>query len=139
MSQIVLIDTGPVVALLCRQEKHHVWVLEHLARLAPPLLTCEAVLAEADHLIRRTGRSGGLVIELVNRGVLAIGLDVEREARSISKLQTKYRDQSASLADACLVRMTEIHGSSRVMTFDGDFRIYRRHGRQSIPVLAPAT
>jgi predicted nucleic acid-binding protein len=94
-------------------------------------------LAEADHLVRRAGRPGGVVIELVQRGVLKVGLDVGEESSAIARIQAKYRDRPASLADACLVRMTEIHDGSVVMTFDGDFRVYRRHSRRAIPLLTP--
>jgi hypothetical protein len=41
------------------------------------------------------------------------------------------------LADACLVRMSEMHADCVVWTPDSDFRVYRRHGRQTIPLLAP--
>jgi uncharacterized protein len=42
-----------------------------------------------------------------------------------------------ALADACLVRMSELRSAVVVMTLDGDFRLYRRHGRQAIPVVLP--
>ena len=105
--------------------------------MVPPLLTCEAVLAEADHLIRKTRQGAGLVIELVNRGVLKIGVDLGKEAGAVAAIQAKYRDRPASLADASLVRMTELHDDSRVMTFDHDFTVYRRNGRRVIPLLIP--
>jgi hypothetical protein len=57
--------------------------------------------------------------------------------RSLAALIAKYSNVPMSLADACLVRMTELHEDSVVMTLDGDFLIYRRHGRQAIPVLMP--
>jgi predicted nucleic acid-binding protein len=50
---------------------------------------------------------------------------------------TKYADVPMSLADACLIRMTELDDSRAVMTLDGDFLVYRRHGRQVIPVMMP--
>ena len=55
----ILVDTGPLVALLCRSDRHHAWVHERFAEIEPPLLTCEAVLSEADHLTRRHGRAPG--------------------------------------------------------------------------------
>jgi predicted nucleic acid-binding protein len=113
-------------------------VAEQFSRLEPPLLTCEAVLAEADHLVRRTDRPAGVVMDLLNRGVLAVGIDLKIEAGSVARIQAKYGDRSASVADACLVRMSEIYDGSRVLTFDSDFRIYRRHGRRVIPLLTPA-
>lgn len=135
MSRGVLLDTGPLVALLCAQEPRHAWTVEQFSRLEPPLLTCGPVLAEADHLVRRAGQPGGVVIELVRRGVLKIGIDLGTEAGAIARIQAKYRDRPASLADACLVRMTELHDGSAVMTFDGDFSVYRSRGRRVIPLL----
>ncbi len=49
----------------------------------------------------------------------------------------RYADQPMSFADACLVRMTELHPDSMLITLDGDFRVYRRHGRQAIPLATP--
>jgi uncharacterized protein len=139
VAQAVIVDTGPLVALLCAGERRHAWAVERFAGLTPPLLTCEAVLAEADHLVRRTGnKSGGLVLELVQRGVLRVAMALGEEAVPIARIQSKYRSLGASLADACLVRMSELYDESIVMTLDNDFRIYRRHGRRVIPLLAPS-
>lgn len=140
MARVVLVDTGPLVALLCRDDRHHAWVRERFAEIAPPLLTCEAVLAEADHLVRRGGARGGAVVELVRRGVVRVALELAHELESITAIQERYRDVPASLADACLVRLSEIHDDCRVMTFDSDFRVYRRRGREVVPVwMPPAT
>lgn len=141
MPRVVLVDTGPLVALLCRDDRHHGWVRERFAEIEPPLLSCEAVLAEADHLVRRNGGAarGGSVLELVRRGVLKLGLDLAREIEPVASIQARYRDVPASLADACLVRLSELHDDCRVMTFDSDFRVYRRRGRESIPVWMPKT
>jgi hypothetical protein len=49
----------------------------------------------------------------------------------------RFRDQGMSLADACLVRMSELASECVLLTLDGDFRIYRRNGRQTIPVRMP--
>ena len=137
MPRIVLLDTGPLVALLCAQEARHAWAVKQFSDLQPPLVTCEAVLAEADHLVRRARRQAGVVSELVHRGVLRIGLDLETEAGAISRIQAKYRDRPASLADACLVRMTELLPNPIVLTTDSDFHVYRRHSRLVVPCVTP--
>ena len=56
---------------------------------------------------------------------------------ALAALMAKYADVPMSLADACLVRMTELDGSREVMTLDGDFLVYRRHGRHVIPLMMP--
>ncbi len=62
---------------------------------------------------------------------------LEQEARWVGKLLLKYEAVPMSVADACLVRMAEQTDDSPVFTLDGDFKIYRRHGRQVIPTLMP--
>ena len=74
---------------------------------------------------------------MVTQGVLSVTFNVPAEIDRLLKLQQTYRNVPMSLADACLVRMSELHSSSRVFTIDSDFHIYRRHGRQMIPVLTP--
>jgi len=63
------------------------------------------------------------------------GRQVGRGARAA--LMAEYAGGPMSLADACLVRMTELDGSRAVMTLDGGFVVYRRHGREVIPVMMP--
>lgn len=99
--------------------------------------TCEAVLSEAQHLVKRLGGNPLAVLEFLRSGVINVAFSVEDEAERLLELQRTYADLPMSLADACLVRMTELHEHSRVMTTDSDFRIYRRNRRQVIPLLAP--
>ena len=137
MKKHVLMDTGPLVASLNRRDRYHRWAKARLGELDPPISTCEPVLAEACFLLRDTPGGGAAVLTLVERGVLLVDFQVTPHARSLATLMTKYADVPMSLADACLVRMTELDGRRAVMTLDGDFLVYRRHGRQVIPVMMP--
>ena len=137
MSERVLLDTGPLVAYLNRREQHHAWALRQWQILASPLLTCEAVLAEACFLVARTGGDPATVLGLVTQGGVAIPLRLDGRADAVAQLMRKYANVPMSLADACLVRMTALYGGSRVFTFDSDFAIYRKHGRQVIQTLMP--
>jgi uncharacterized protein len=101
------------------------------------VLTCEAVLAEACFLLRRVSGGREAVLELVERRLLRVALRIEEEAAALLRLLKRYDTVPISLADACLVRMAERLPDGRVMTLDSDFRIYRRHGRQVIPLLLP--
>jgi len=130
----VLVDTGPLVAAISARERNHPWVNEQLQQIKQPMLTCEAVIAEACFLL---GNKQGLVFKLMDAGLLKIGFSLEQDAKSVFKLIQKYSDVPMSLADACLVRMSEIHDGSKVFTLDGDFKIYRRNGRQTIPLIYP--
>jgi uncharacterized protein len=133
----VLLDTGPLVTFLAVGVGHHDWVCEQWKRLHPPLLTCEPVLTEAAFLLKREGCETDPLFELLERGVLRVGLEIEDQLPDLRALMRRYRDRPMSLADACLVRMAEIHPGSIVFTLDGDFRIYRRHGSKVIPTLMP--
>lgn len=137
MNEPILVDTGPLVAAIIRTEKNHRWVRDQMARLAPPLLTCEAVLAEAAFLLQRYGEDQVAVLDLVERGIVQVAFAVEDHAAVLAQLLRRYRNVRMSLADACLVRMAEIHEKATVFTLDSHFRIYRKHGRHVIPTLMP--
>jgi predicted nucleic acid-binding protein len=85
-------------------------------------------------------RNGGQLAEVltqVQAGVIEVALEIETEAAGLEALLRRYQDTPMSLADACLVRLAELHADCQVFTLDADFRRYRRHGRQVIPLLAP--
>jgi predicted nucleic acid-binding protein len=132
----ILVDTGPLVALIDSSEAHHEWVREQLVALRPPLYTCEAVIAEAVYLLSSAGVAATAPVELITRGVLQIDFKLGAEHVAVHALLEKYAPHM-DLADACLVRMTELRRDSRVLTLDGDFRIYRRNGRQVVPAIIP--
>lgn len=138
MSGVVLVDTGPLVAYLVKEEEHHGWVCEQFARLKPPLLTCEVVLAEAAYLTAQARGDSTHLLELVHRGVLQVGFSLGDEALTVRRLMLRYTDLPMSLADACLVRMAEARPQAAVFTFDGHFKIYRRNQRQVIPLIIPS-
>lgn len=133
----ILVDSGPLVALLVARDQHHDWSCRHFERFKAPLLTCEAVLSETQFLVHRFGGDQLAVLEMISRGAIQVALQVEDEIDRLQQLQVAYRDVPMSLADACLVRLSERHSRSRVFTTDSDFRIYRRNRRQVIPLLMP--
>ena len=133
----VVLDTGPLVALLDADETHHAWAFEQFQQLRPPLLTCEAVLTESCFLISRTGADPSVVTELVQRGVLTVAKLLDDEAMAVGRLMTRYRNVPMSLADACLVRLVEMTPHAKLFTLDRDFSIYRQSRRRVIPLLAP--
>ena len=139
MKPQIILDTGPLVALLNRGDRHHRWAMDQWAQIVPPLLTCEAVLAEACFLVRRFPGGQVAVLDLVQRGVLDVSFRLIEETETILRLLRKYRDVPMSLADGCLVRMAERRAAGVVLTLDSDFSIYRKNGRQVIPTLAPAS
>lgn len=138
MSARVILDTGPLIAFLNSRDEHHDWSRRQWARIEPPFLTCEAVVAEACFLAGRLASGAQeAVVTLVERGVLDLSFRLADEAAVVARMMKKYRDLPMSLADACLVRISEQNQRSVVLTLDGDFRIYRRGGRDPVPVRMP--
>lgn len=133
----VLLDSGPWVALLSRNDTHHRWAVEQFRRLPPPLLSCEAVVAETCFLLKRSGFDPSLALQFIERGVVQLPFVLQEQIGAVSSLFKRYENVPASLADAALIRLAEINDSPLLLTTDSDFHIYRRHGRQTIPLLSP--
>ena len=133
----VIVDTGPLVAYFDRDSEFHGWVRDRFREMADPLISCQPVLTEALFVLKRGGLDPDLILALVERGELVCDFDVRREITALRRLLKKYHDLPATLADACLVRMSELHGDCCIFTLDRDFRVYRRNGRQSIPLISP--
>jgi predicted nucleic acid-binding protein len=74
---------------------------------------------------------------LLENGALSIGFRIEEHVSALRSLHHKYRDRPMSLADACIVRMAEIHERHAVLTLDSDFSVYRKHGRAPLALLSP--
>jgi predicted nucleic acid-binding protein len=122
----VLLDTGPLVALLSRNDANHERARRIFAECAPPFRCCEAVIAEACFLMRRIDPRGPAeVVALGARDVYSIGISAEQHWMAIQGLLKKYSDRPISFADACLIRCAEIHQEARIATFDADFGVYK--------------
>ena len=90
-------------------------------------------MTEAAHLTDRPVE----IMAMVADGVLKLGLEIQDEAEELKRLLTRY-DKRMALADACVVRMSELARDCRVFTLDRtDFSVYRRNGRDVIPLIAP--
>lgn len=135
MARSALVDAGFVVALLSRRDSHHGWAAAQASQFPPPWGTCEAVVSEAFHLL---GLRGGFAFGLLlRRGAVVVGFDLANDLDPVLKLMQKYASLPMSLADACLVRMSETLSDPVILTTDADFRIYRRHSRQIVPCVTP--
>lgn len=135
--RVWLVDTGPLIALLERKETHHAWTVDAIREAPLPLLTCEAVLTEAFFLLQRQKRDPNDLITMAKRGLIKTAFDFNKEKMVVGSLMDRYTDRPMSFADACLVRMTEIFSESVVFTLDGDFKIYRKNVRATIPLISP--
>jgi predicted nucleic acid-binding protein len=137
MAAPVIVDTGPLVAFLDRNDPWHEWACACIAALDEPLMTCEAVLSECLHLTPECDPGAKRLMALIQSGGLRLAFDLDDHFNAVAALLAKYQDVPMALADACLVRMSELHDRSQIFTVDSDFKIYRRHGRQSIPLIFP--
>lgn len=127
-------DTGFVVAFGNRSDHHHNWAVDLAATVTPPLLTCEAVLAEASfHL-----QSSTYVLSLVTDGLLQVAFDVPKNLNRLGELAKRYKEREPGFADLCIIRMSEMYPRHAVVTVDEkNFRFYRRNRREAIPLLCP--
>lgn len=121
----VLLDTGCIVALLDRSELHHVQCAGVMTALEAPLVTCEAVIAEACYLLRGVKGAPAAVLENVEKGAFLIPYRLNDNAARLIRLMKKYANVPMDLADACLVDLAGQYESGRILTLDGDFRLYR--------------
>lgn len=135
MARNVLVDAGFIVALLNGGDAHHSWSVVQAPPYGPTWHTCEAVISEAVHLVGARGIPS--VSELLHRRALVADFDLTDNREPVLRLLQKYSDVPMSLANACLVRMTEVFSDCVLLTTDSDFRVYRRHGRQTVPCITP--
>ena len=139
MTQIpIILDTGPLIALLSERDDYHNLIIQQLAYLKGPIATCEAIITEASFLLKkRTTQEPAILLEMVHNGSIEVPFHFDDEVEMVEQLMEKYANVPMSFADACLVRMAELYPNSAVLTLDSDFRIYRKNRNQIIPVIMP--
>jgi len=128
-------DTGLLVGFANRRDRHHQWAVSIAEQVSEPLLTCEAVLAEAAfHL-----GSASVVFDMVGDGFVALAFNCTEHLLQLQSLAKRYADRRPDLADLCLIRMSELHPKLPVITVDReDFKVYRRNKREVIPLICPS-
>ena len=133
----VIGDTSAIVALLRQNERHHEWASDIFRAAPKPILTCEAVISESCFLLGCHRGGEKAVLDRIADGILKIEFSISTEVERVIRLMSKYSDLPMSFADACLVRMSESIPASAVFTLDSDFLIYRKLGKQEIPLILP--
>ena len=137
MIEPVILDTGPLVAYLDRDERHNEWCCDQFRQIRPSLLTCEAVLSEACFLLQAQPRAIARIAEFCERNLIEVRFKFDEHRATVFRLIEKYANVPMSFADACLVCMAEQIPSARVLTLDKDFTIFRLPNRRLIPTLLP--
>lgn len=132
----VLIDTGPLVAILSREDVHHERCVAALADLPAPLLTCWPVVTEAVWLLRKNAPAVRGLFRGFAEGPWQL-VPVEAEALPwLEAFLDRYRKLGAQLADACLVYLAEREGIDTVFTLDHrDFSVYRYKRNKSFKLI----
>jgi predicted nucleic acid-binding protein len=123
--------------LLDASDQHHAWAATCFKTIPAPLLTCEAAIAEAFHLLRKFRPAQEKLLDWIADGILRFPIMLENEIDPTVALWRRYADVPMSLADACLVRLAEVHSGSPVCTTDSDFSVYRVQRNRAIPLIHP--
>jgi predicted nucleic acid-binding protein len=127
-------DTGFLVAFGNRKDQYHAWALKLADRVTEPLLTCDAVLAEAAFHLGNSALVLAFVTQSLVRPAFVLGEHIAR----LAELAQRYADREPDLADLCLIRLSELNPNHPVITTDlNDFRVYRRGRREAIPLIHP--
>lgn len=139
MKSKYIVDTGPLVALLNRNDRFHAWAIEVMNGVDLPLLTCEPVITEACYLLNRVSPAQGThgITGLIQKRFIKIDFNLNEQYERVGQLSAKFADTPMDFADACIVRMSEIHSHTTVLTLDQDFEIYRKNKAQVINCLIP--
>ena len=120
-----LLDTGVIVALLDRSEKHNAQCRNVIAELQQPLVTCEAVIAESCYLLRQVSGAAEAILQNVVRGIFQVPFQLSRSVTPVQNIMRKYQDQPADFADACLIHLADELNTGEILTLDRDFELYR--------------
>jgi predicted nucleic acid-binding protein len=125
----VLVDAGPLVALLDGADAHHAACVDALQAIRDPLVTVWPALTEAMYLLGFSSRAQDALWEMVDGEALALAALDRHDASRMQALMRKYRDLPMDLADAALVRVAEREKLQHIFTLDRKhFRVYRPAG-----------
>lgn len=133
----VVLDTGPLVAFLDASDRHHRWAVGEFGRFDGTVHVCEPVVTEALFLLRGHRPAQEKILEWIQRGDLACESTLAIEAGAIRGLWKRYGNVPMSLADACVVRLSELHPRAEVCSMDSDFVIYRKGTGEPLRLRAP--
>ena len=137
MAATTLVDTGPLIALVDRNQSVHRKCVVALESISAPLLTTWPCLTEAMYFLEGIGgwRSQKVLWEFIERHGVELHTPKSNEADRIRALMEKYSDTPMDLADASLVATAENRQLRRVFTLDSDFRVYRASDREPFEVV----
>jgi predicted nucleic acid-binding protein len=136
----VLLDTGPMVAIVSRQDAHHERCVEELAGLRTPLLTCWPVVTEALWLVRQEAAAVRGIFRGFADNLWALAPLGSEALPWLVAFLDRYQNLGAQLADACLVYLAEREGIDTVFTLDRrDFSVYRYGENRRLKIIPTPT
>ena len=132
----ILLDTGPLVAVLRKDDAWHQACIDQFKQLNPPLITCWPVLTEAAWLLRRTPSAVQSLLSFHTKGLYRIApLDWHCPVW-IAEFFQRFNDREPQLADAVLMYLAERDKIDAIFTLDRrDFSVYRLNNGQALKLL----
>ncbi|SMO75914.1 type II toxin-antitoxin system VapC family toxin [Gracilimonas mengyeensis] len=137
MAKTVLVDTGPLVALIDRRDSRHAWASAKMDTFTSPMITCTAVIVEAAFLLKRTYNGLENLLSFIDEGIVEVQNPYPKKKETIHRSILKYQNISGSIADLCLVVMAEEFPSCEIFTIDSDFLIYKDSDGNPLPLISP--
>lgn len=121
----ILLDTGPIVALLDPTDRMHERCARAIAQTRGPLITCEAVITECCHLLRSIPSAVASILESVHDREFGVPASFADSARAVSRIMAKYHDSEIDFADAFLIHLANEFETGQILTVDRDFQFFR--------------
>ena len=137
MTPFIILDAGPLIALLDKNDPFHEWAESELRKYFPVLLTCEAVLSETSFMLAKVNRGREGLLTFLRESPINVLPTFDGRTGTIVELLDRYSNVPMSFADACLVRLSELYPDAPILTLDSDFLIYRRNKNERLPVVLP--
>ena len=133
----ILLDTSVIVALMQREAPRHTECARVVSTIQRPIVTCEAVITESCHILRRFPGAREAVLTNLEHGEFEIPFALSQSIDAVRSLMHKYRDVPADFADACLIQMADELDTGDILTLDSDFVTYRWRKNRSFELLIP--
>lgn len=137
MGKTILLDTGPLVAILDKRDQFNHWAESELSDLKPPFITCESVISEALFITRKFEQALDAISEMINKGLLIPKCTLQENRALIFSQLKKYNDQQTSLADICLLVLYNETKNTLIFTTDSDFLVYRDSKGKPLDLISP--
>ena len=135
----VLVDASYLIAIYNRSDPFHRQCMQVNDSLARPMATCEPVIAEALHMLRRKPEAAVSILASIYQQLLLLPFNLSQSVSGVAELMEKYSDTPADLADACLIQMADELNTGDILTLDSDFLHYRWRKTKPFNLLIPQT